>query len=917
MAKKQQLGYKEIEERLRIIKDNHVPAEEIGYHILYSFGKGERDIARYKEGKGILKTFEGLLIKGLFCFKSTTTLHLSEELESLKADNQVLKALPKIIAVSDGKTILAYDLREKDTYENKVDRLYCDFAFFYPLMDVERVHYVEESPADIKAAEKLAKLHDELRAYNEFNSDNDLHDLNIFITRLLFCFFAEDTGIFEENLFSASIQQYTKPDGSDLSEYLDAAFNIMDCDLRNSDTLSIIKQFPYVNGGLFAKHIQIPKMGAKARKIIIECGELDWKDINPDIFGSMIQAVVNPEERANQGMHYTSVPNIMKVINPLFLDELREEHKKLEEQQKQLQQQLDLGALKQKDYCNACAPIEKKCRQLLLRISKMKFFDPACGSGNFLIITYKSLRLLEMDILKVIRSCKPGQQELNFIDGSCITLKQFYGIELLDFPHEVAMLSLWLAEHQMNRKFSDEFKVNTRALPLHNITQIVCGNACNLNWKEICPRTENEEVFIMGNPPYLGSAWQSKEQKEDMKKVFKGQNNFKNLDYIACWFWKGAKYIENTNAQCAFVSTNSICQGEQVSMLWEPILKQCVYICFAVNSFKWNNIAKNNATVTCIIVGIASRNKKIKRIYTDNERRIVEHINGYLMPVEDISIGRISNSISNLPPICKGSMARDEGYLLLSQEEKNQLIKLYPDIESIILPFIGAAEFLKDIPRYCLWMNLQQYEKFKEIPEIKKRLEAVTTVRLKSKAPSTKAYAARPYLFVQRTYKFKPFVYIPQVTSEKRKYIPIGLYQAGTVTSDKAFSIYDGGLYVFGIVSSYMHILWFKTFGGKLETRYSYSSNMCYNSFPFPSINEEKKKQIEEAAENVLVTRAFYPEKTLAELYDPDKMPEDLKEAHAVLDDIVESCYPGYPFTNDEVRLECLFKLYEKMTNKK
>lgn len=519
MAKKQQLGYKEIEERLRIIKDNHVPAEEIGYHILYSFGKGERDIARYKEGKGILKTFEGLLIKGLFCFKSTTTLHLSEELESLKADNQVLKALPKIIAVSDGKTILAYDLREKDTYENKVDRLYCDFAFFYPLMDVERVHYVEESPADIKAAEKLAKLHDELRAYNEFNSDNDLHDLNIFITRLLFCFFAEDTGIFEENLFSASIQQYTKPDGSDLSEYLDAAFNIMDCDLRNSDTLSIIKQFPYVNGGLFAKHIQIPKMGAKARKIIIECGELDWKDINPDIFGSMIQAVVNPEERANQGMHYTSVPNIMKVINPLFLDELREEHKKLEEQQKQLQQQLDLGALKQKDYCNACAPIEKKCRQLLLRISKMKFFDPACGSGNFLIITYKSLRLLEMDILKVIRSCKPGQQELNFIDGSCITLKQFYGIELLDFPHEVAMLSLWLAEHQMNRKFSDEFKVNTRALPLHNITQIVCGNACRIDWKEVCPHEPEDEVFVFGNPPYVGGKLQTKEQKDDLRWV--------------------------------------------------------------------------------------------------------------------------------------------------------------------------------------------------------------------------------------------------------------------------------------------------------------------------------------------------------------------------------------------------------------
>lgn len=616
MAKKQQLGYKEIEERLRIIKDNHVPAEEIGYHILYSFGKGERDIARYKEGKGILKTFEGLLIKGLFCFKSTTTLHLSEELESLKADNQVLKALPKIIAVSDGKTILAYDLREKDTYENKVDRLYCDFAFFYPLMDVERVHYVEESPADIKAAEKLAKLHDELRAYNEFNSDNDLHDLNIFITRLLFCFFAEDTGIFEENLFSASIQQYTKPDGSDLSEYLDAAFNIMDCDLRNSDTLSIIKQFPYVNGGLFAKHIQIPKMGAKARKIIIECGELDWKDINPDIFGSMIQAVVNPEERANQGMHYTSVPNIMKVINPLFLDELREEYKKLEEQQKQLQQQLDLGALKQKDYCNACAPIEKKCRQLLLRISKMKFFDPACGSGNFLIITYKSLRLLEMDILKVIRQCKPGEQYLNFIDGSCIALKQFYGIELLDFPHEVAMLSLWLAEHQMNRKFSDEFKVNTKALPLHNITQIVCGNACRIDWNNVCPHKPEEEVFVFGNPPYLGGKHQNKEQKNDQKIVFKGFNKYKNLDYVSNWFYLGSQYIENTCSKFSFVSTNSICQGDPVAIIWPAIFEKGEEIIFAHTSFKWENNAKKNAGVVCVIVGVAKKNNSKKKFTT-------------------------------------------------------------------------------------------------------------------------------------------------------------------------------------------------------------------------------------------------------------------------------------------------------------
>lgn len=914
MAKKQQLGYKEIEERLRIIKDNHVPAEEIGYHILYSFGKGERDIARYKEGKGILKTFEGLLIKGLFCFKSTTTLHLSEELESLKADNQVLKALPKIIAVSDGKTILAYDLREKDTYENKVDRLYCDFAFFYPLMDVERVHYVEESPADIKAAEKLAKLHDELRAYNEFNSDNDLHDLNIFITRLLFCFFAEDTGIFEENLFSASIQQYTKPDGSDLSEYLDAAFNIMDCDLRNSDTLSIIKQFPYVNGGLFAKHIQIPKMGAKARKIIIECGELDWKDINPDIFGSMIQAVVNPEERANQGMHYTSVPNIMKVINPLFLDELREEHKKLEEQQKQLQQQLDLGALKQKDYCNACAPIEKKCRQLLLRISKMKFFDPACGSGNFLIITYKSLRLLEMDILKVIRSCKPGQQELNFIDGSCITLKQFYGIELLDFPHEVAMLSLWLAEHQMNRKFSDEFKVNTRALPLHNITQIVCGNACRIDWKEVCPHEPEDEVFVFGNPPYVGGKLQTKEQKDDLKLILGHLPSFKNLDYISIWFYKASYYI-NSKSSLAFVSTNSICQGEQVGMLWPYIYKNNVNIFFAFKSFKWSNNAKNNAGVTCVIIGLTKKSMT-KAIYDDTKKEIVTNITPYLNQGNSTIIYSSNTSISNLPTMEYGNMPLEGGYLKLNELEKNSIINEFPKAQKFIKPVIGGEELINSIPRFCLWIDDKDLEEAKSIPPILDRINKVKQFR-ETGGEVARTLVNKSHQFRYRKVAMVNQIVIPCTSSEKRDYLQCGLFDSSYITMNSLEVIYDAPIWVFGILSSKMHMAWVKTVGGRLKTDYRYSAQLCYNTFPFPSINEEKKKQIEEAAENVLVTRAFYPEKTLAELYDPDKMPEDLKEAHAVLDDIVESCYPGYPFTNDEVRLECLFKLYEKMTNKK
>lgn len=916
MAKKQQLGYKEIEERLRIIKDNHVPAEEIGYHILYSFGKGERDIARYKEGKGILKTFEGLLIKGLFCFKSTTTLHLSEELESLKADNQVLKALPKIIAVSDGKTILAYDLREKDTYENKVDRLYCDFAFFYPLMDVERVHYVEESPADIKAAERLAKLHDELRAYNEFNSDNDLHDLNIFITRLLFCFFAEDTGIFEENLFSASIQQYTKPDGSDLSEYLDAAFNIMDCDLRNSDTLSIIKQFPYVNGGLFAKHIQIPKMGAKARKIIIECGELDWKDINPDIFGSMIQAVVNPEERANQGMHYTSVPNIMKVINPLFLDELREEYKKLEEQQKQLQQQLDLGALKQKDYCNACAPIEKKCRQLLLRISKMKFFDPACGSGNFLIITYKSLRLLEMDILKVIRQCKPGQQELNFIDGSCITLKQFYGIELLDFPHEVAMLSLWLAEHQMNRKFSDEFKVNTRALPLHNITQIVCGNACRINWNEVCPHEPEEEVFVFGNPPYLGSKLQSKEQKKDIEFVCKNKNRYKDLDYISCWFILACKYINSTFIKTAFVTTNSITQGEQVPMLWSLIFQHNIEISFAHTSFKWSNNAKNKAGVSCVIIGLYKKRLENKYIYSDNNKKAVRAINPYLSEGENCIVMGSFKPLQGFPVMEIKNMTYDGGNLIFNEEEKKIILQKEPEVSKYIVKLQSGSDFIDSSYRYSFWIEEKDLNDALQFNSIKERIDKVKNFRQNSGSVA-KSLVDKSYCFRFPKRAKNHMVIIPRTTGENREYLPVGLLDNNTITTDAAYGIYDYSNWILGIIMSKMQIVWMKPLCGRLGTSFRYSSSICYNSFPFPTISEEKKKQIEEAAENVLVTRAFYPEKTLAELYDPDKMPEDLKEAHAVLDDIVESCYPGYPFANDEARLECLFKLYEKMTNKK
>ena len=907
-----QLGYREIEQRLDDSFTHGIAPAEVGYKLLYSFGKSERDIERYKEGKGILKNFDGLLIKGLFCYQPVSMFGMTDQLEQLKQDQQVLKAAPKIIAVSDGKSILAYDLREKDTYENQLERLPSDFAFFYPLMDVERVHYVEESPADIKAAEKLAKLHDELRSYNEFRSDDDLHDLNIFISRLLFCFFAEDTGIFEENLFTSSIQRYTKEDGSDLTDYLAHTFNIMDVSLRSRETLSIIKQFPYVNGGLFSKHIQIPKMGQKARRIIIECGELDWKDINPDIFGSMIQTVVNPEERANQGMHYTSVPNIMKVINPLFLDELRGEYNKLNEFYEQKLQMKNIGALSTKQFYDELKPVIKKCDALLKRMSKMKFFDPACGSGNFLIITYKCLRFLEMDILALQRKCTP-EGEILFVDNSVISLSQFYGIELLDFPHEVAMLSLWLAEHQMNTKLNENFGVNTKALPLKNITQIVCGNACRLDWNTVCPHTPEEEVFIFGNPPYVGSKVQSKEQKQDIEIVCSSSKRYKDLDYICNWFIKGCQYIGKSCTKLAFVSTNSITQGEQVPMLWPVVFDFGLEICFAYTSFKWSNNAKHNAGVSCVIIGLSKKQNSDKVIFTGENKKIVKSISPYLSEGTNTIVMGSFTPLQGFPIMEIKNMTYDGGFLIFDEIEKNNLVAAEPGISKYLIKLQSGSDFIYGVFRYTFWIEDEEVQEALSYEGIRSKVQKVREFRLKS-GDVAKTLASKPYCFrFPKKAKEHTFI-IPRTSSDSREYLPVGILNSDTITTDAAYGIYDEPLWILGVIMSRLQVIWMRPVCGRMGTGFRYSTSLCYNSFPFPKISSEKKQEIEAAAEDVLITREYYPEKTLAELYDPDKMPQDLREAHAKLDDIVESCYPGYPFASDEARLECLFKLYEKMT---
>ncbi len=915
MAKKLQLSYKEIETRLQSLKSGNVPAPEVGYEILMAFGKSEKDVSRYKEGKGVLKTFDGLLIKGLFCYQSADTLHLTERLEILKTDAQVRKAAPKIIAVSDGKTLLAYDTREEDTYEQQVAKMHSDFGFFYPLMNVERVHNTAENPADVKAAEKLAKLHDEIRAYNEYNSDDDLHDLNIFISRLLFCFFAEDTGIFAEDLFTDFIRRFTKDDGSDLCEMMGAAFHAMNIKPqdRPEDLPREINAFPYVNGGLFAADIPIPMMGYKARKIIIECGDLDWKDINPDIFGSMIQAVVNPDVRAKEGMHYTSVPNIMKVINPLFMDDLRAAYKKLVDDYQQKRNLYDMSALSYNQFLADCKPIITGCNRLLLRMSKMKFFDPACGSGNFLIITYKQLRLLEMDILRLRKKCQP-EQMIDFIDGSCIRLDQFYGIELLDFPHEVAMLSLWLAEHQMNNKFHADFGVNVAALPLKNIHQIKCANACRVDWEEVCPHTKDEEVFVFGNPPYLGSKLQTKEQKEDIDFVFGKLKNCKILDYISIWFYWGAKYIHGTKAKYAYVSTNSVCQGEQVSVLWPQILQMDEEIAFAYTSFKWTNNAKYNAGVTVVVVGVANKSNTKKLLFTLDKKLESSMISPYLSIGTKTIVCKDVRVPQGLPKLCFGCMPYDNGNLLFDKDEYESFVGKYPTFAHYLRKMYGSEEFINGKPRYCLWIDEEEADDALENEEIRSRVERTKAVRLDSTDASCLKLAEKPYQFREHPSLEADKVIIPGVSSENRKYIPIGYLEKGTVVTNSAFAIYDASLWLFGLLTSEMHMTWVRTVGGRLKTDYRYSAGLCYNTFPFPSISDAKKSEIEEAAGNVLLARENYPEKTLADLYAPDKMPADLREAHESLDRIVESCYPGAPFTNDEARLECLFKLYEKMT---
>lgn len=885
--------------------------EEIPFMLMGAIGASPTILQRYREGKSTVASFDGLLVKNILAYRLVRTEEMNAQLEEMKRDKWVIKNRPAILAVSDGDVIKAFDPAVEESYENHLNNLYTDYEFFSPMWGVRKIRNIEENDADVKAAYKMAQIHDEIRRHNHIGITDDTHDLNVFMSRLLFCFFAEDTGIFEKDLFTNAINNTTRQDSSDLQEFFEGAFLTMDQQLRIGIN-SRFSQFPYVNGGLFSKKIQIPKMNGRIRRLILECGNLNWAKINPDIFGSMIQAVVSPELRSGLGMHYTSVSNIKKVINPLFLDELYEEYRSIERKQKEQDGIFDQSAEGREKYYNSCKPLIRSCNRLLQRMKRMKFFDPACGSGNFLIITYKELRLLEMKILKLIQRMTPDVQ-MQFVDGSIIDISQFYGLEINDFACETAVLSLWLAEHQMNNQFTKDFGVNIKALPLKQNHNFHCGNACREDWNKVCPHTPDEEVYVMGNPPYMGSRRQGEKQKSDLESIF--HNNFGSLDYIACWFMLGSKYIKGTQAKFAFVSTNSICQGLQVSLLWPHILNNGQEIFFAHHSFRWTNNAKYNAGVTCIIVGIREVGKGNKYLFDGDSSRQVISINPYLTEGSNTIIPSTSKPICSVPQMNFGNMPADGGHLILDEYERQHLLEDYPESERFIKPLVGAEELIKGKKRWCIWLNGEDESLYENIPPIVQRINEVRKVRQESSRPQL---ASIPNLFAQITQpQGISFIIIPSVSSENREYIPMEFLDKNYVSTNLCMVIGTNDKWLFGILTSAMHMAWVRAIGGRLKTDYRYSAGLCYNPFPFPRLTEAKKKEIEDAAWEVLGAREAHYGKTLAELYDPESMPQDLRDAHHQLDLIVDSCYRDRPFADENERLEWLLKLYDKMNNNK
>jgi hypothetical protein len=880
------MNLQEIEERVAQL--DLAEGERLIYSLLRAYGLPQASISRLRSGTRNRSTAPGVTLwKGKvfdrYIDNSIEDLHTL--IDDAANDAQIQRERPRFLVVRNAARLLATDTTTKDTLDIGLAELGANAAFFLPWAGVEKQQLETFHYADVKAAERMARLYDEIVRSNDIESIDDLNYLNVFFARLLFCFFAEDTGVFPKSAFTDAVASLTNPSGEDTSLFLDALFavlNTSDDDRAHIPTHFL--RFGHVNGSLFEVTARAPRFTAKGRSILIESGTLNWSQINPDIFGSMMQAVVHHGERQAYGMHYTSVENILKVIGPLFTNSLQTE--------------LD------------DADTVPKLRRFITRLSRVRVFDPACGSGNFLVISYKELRRLEHQALQRIGELDPSSASL--FKFSEINLDSFYGIEIDGFAHEVAMLALWIAKHQMNTEFKELFGAEIPLIPLRDAGNIEQGNATELDWENVCPKSEDGALYVIGNPPYAGAKRQSADQKQDFVRFFGTTKYSKNLDYIAMWFISGARYIADGRAELAFVTTNSVSQGDHVGLMWPLIYDQGVEIAFAHEAFRWTNQARGGAGVTVAVIGLSADPPKERSLFVADRQMRAANIGPYLLPTpHNTIVHQRREPPTGCPEMVSGSKPLDGGHLLMTDAERRTALDEDARVGEFIHRYMGGDDFLSGSVRYCLWIADQDAERALGIPWIARRAKDVHAMRVRGGA-SARAMADRPWCFFYRAHRPGASIIVPETSSEQRVVIPVGFLDDTTVISSTARAIYDAEPWLFALLQSRMHTAWVGTVGGKLETRYRYSAGLCYNTFPVSPLSADDRDRLAGHAFAVLEAREHHSDRTPGDMYLPNKMPADLRRAHDALDETVDGLY-GLVRPTDTERLEILFDRYEHM----
>lgn len=907
----------EIEQAITDLAEQPFDRAEFPYAFLEAFGNKETTIKRLRAGASNKSDLGGVLQTSNIHILTCDAGQVPQALAALKASPATVKSKAKFILATDGTDFEAEDLTSGETVACAFKDFPDHFGFFLPLAGISTVRQISENAFDIRATSRLNRLYVELLKDNpEWGTAERRHDMNKLMARLIFCFFAEDTDIFVgKGRFTETVAQMSARDSSNTHEVLATLFRAMNTKRDDRAAARIprwAEDFPYVNGQLFSGGDEVPRFSKIARSYLLHVGGLDWTKINPDIFGSMIQAVAEDEERGELGMHYTSVPNILKVLNPLFLDDLRD---KLDEAGDNARMLLNLRK----------------------RITRIRVFDPACGSGNFLVIAYKEMRAIEAEINR--RRGEPDR-------ASEIPVTNFRGIELRDFPAEIARLALVIAEYQCDVLYRGQKLALAEFLPLRNENWITCGNALRLDWLSICPPTganvkvqsedlfhtpldqaeiefENEggETYICGNPPYKGSKWQSKEQKADLEAIFDGRiSSWKSLDYVAGWFMKAADFGQHTDCIAAFVSTNSICQGQQVPSLWPEIFATGHHISFAYTSFKWANLASHNAGVTVAIIAISSMKNRKRRIYglsaEDNAVvKEVENINAYLVSGPDVEVQKATTPVCDIATMVYGNVEKAGGHLSLSADDVVELKLSSDQKRKLIRPFYGSEEFINGQQRFCLWIEDKDLKDAMDIPAVAARIEGVRQMRSASIAPATRAKASVPHKFwIILGSPQRHTIVVPGVSSENRPYLPVGLLGGDAILSNRNFALYDAPLWNMALIASRLHWVWIGTVCVRMRTDFSYSNTLGWNTFPVPTLTDKNRADLTRCAEDILLAREHHFPATIADLYDPENMPADLRAAHDRTDEVLERIYIGRRFKNDTERLEKLFDLYTKMT---